>query len=462
MKDKELGYDPSSAESIWQYSAGLLGHCLRDFVSDTYVSKEGKGRLGQMVEEIYFHIENNSRAEADFLKAGMELKCTPLKKDTKEELRIKERLVCNMINYSEVVNESFEESHFYQKCQLMLILFYLHISNADQLDLEFLISLLWRFPAKDLEIIRQDYNKIIGKIKAGKAHELSEGDTMYLGACRKGQKGDPLQNQPFNAEVKAPKRAFTLKTAYMRIVLNMVLASGKNHLNLVNPQLSELVTTRELKSKTFDQIVIDRFTPFIGKQYEKIAKKLHIDLRNNPKSTFALLAHAIASKGKSSNVNRSEEFQKAGLHMKTIRVQYDGKIKESMSFENIDYNEVHECNDWYDSRLYEIFSSRFLFVVFKEQHKDAGDFILEKTFFWTMPQEDLATAEAYWMNIRDCVENNTIAPEYFWKLADKRKFHVRPKAATASEKVEAPLGGMVKKYCYWFNNQYISKIVENN
>lgn len=212
MIDK-LPYDKTSAESIWQYSAGLLGHTLREFAPVDYIEQGGgKGSLGQMVEELYFLMENNSRPEADFAEAGMELKCTPLKKGNKEQLLIKERLVCNMINYMEVVNEDFEHSHFYLKCQLMLLLFYLHVQGADKLDLEFLISILWRFPAKDLEIIRNDYETIINKIKAGKAHELSEGDTLYLGACRKGQKDDALRDQPFSQE-KAVGRAFSLKLA---------------------------------------------------------------------------------------------------------------------------------------------------------------------------------------------------------------------------------------------------------
>ncbi|MCQ2312711.1 MAG: hypothetical protein MJZ84_04600 [Paludibacteraceae bacterium] len=462
MINQQLGYDPTSAESIWRYSAGILGHTLREFVSREYDSKTGKGGLGQMVEEIYFHIANNSRAEADFAKAGIELKCTPLKKGSKDEFQIKERLVCNMINYCEVVNEPFEESHFYTKCQLMLLLFYLHVNDANKLDLEFLISLLWRFPAKDIAIIRHDYETIISKIKAGKAHELSEGDTLYLGACRKGQKGDALREQPFNADIKAPRRAFSLKPAYMRIILDMVLKSGKNHLNMVQPELSELVSSRALKTKSFEQIVLDRFTPFYGKKYKVIANKFNINLSNQPKNTFAMLAHAIASKGKSSNVNHTEEFMKAGLLLKTIRVQANGRINESMAFENIDYNEVHECEDWFESRLYEIFSSRFLFVVFREQTEGQGDYVLDKTFFWTMSQDDLNTAEKYWTNIRDCVENNTISPEYFWKISDHRCFHVRPKARVANDTIEAPLGGQVHKYCYWFNNEYITNIVNNN
>ena len=46
--------------------------------------------------------------------------------------------------------------------------------------------MLWKLPEKDLLIIRQDYETIIKKIKRGEAHLLSEGDTMYLGACTKG------------------------------------------------------------------------------------------------------------------------------------------------------------------------------------------------------------------------------------------------------------------------------------
>lgn len=147
IENQPQDYDPKDAVSIWRYSAGLLGHTLRDFVNEENLKEyTGKGALGQMVEEIYFHIANNSRAEADFHAAGMELKCTPLKEGKKEPLLIKERLVCGMINYGNLVKEEFEESHFYTKCQLMLLLFYLHIKDVDKLDLKFLISLLWRFP----------------------------------------------------------------------------------------------------------------------------------------------------------------------------------------------------------------------------------------------------------------------------------------------------------------------------
>ena len=461
---EHLPYDKTSAVSIWQYSAGLLQHTLREFAPADYDEKNGgKGSLGQMVEELFFLVENNNRPEADFSEAGMELKCTPLKKGAKEQLLIKERLVCNMIDYMAVVNEDFEHSHFYTKCQLMLLLFYLHVQGANKLDLEFLLSILWRFPAKDLAIIRQDYDTIISKIKAGKAHELSEGDTLYLGACRKGQSGDAPRHQPYS-DVLAVGRAFSLKPAYMRTILEWALKTGKNHLNTLQPELSSLVSVVDLATKSFDEIVLNRFAPYKGLNYQTIASQLKIDISKAPKNRFAMLASAMACNGTAFNVNKTEEFLKAGMMMKAIRVQANGRIKEAMAFENIDYQEVYDNDEWADSRLYEIYSSRFLFVVFKEQTQGKGDYILDNVFFWTMPQTDLTIAEQYWQHIRKNVLEDHIDHQYFWKGTDRRKFHVRPKATKAADRTPNPLGkghAPCKKFCYWFNNEYVREIVNN-
>ena len=456
-----LPYNIEDAVSIFEYSKGLLGKSLRNFVDEGYKPKKGKGGLGQMVENIYFLLETNNYPGADFSDAGMELKCTPLKKNRQDEYIIKERLVCNLINYCEVVKEDFEHSHFYLKCQLMLLLFYLYQKDCDNLDLKFIFSVLWKLPPKDLLIIRHDYEVIIDKIKQGKAHELSEGDTMYLGACRKGQKGDSLIKQPNNPDVDAPRRAFSLKMAYMRTVLDFVVKKRKNAVSNVEGVKSELVSTRALQKHTFDDILLNRFRPFLNMPSNKIAKHKKVDLTHNPKNKFAMLANAIAASSKCANVNRSEEFLKAGITMKTIRVQANGIIKESMSFENIDYIEVAECEDWIESRLYELYSSRFLFVVFREQNVNKGDYVLDDVFFWTMPQKDLEWAEVYWNHIKKNILAGHISEEYWWKESDKNKFHVRPKAQKAVDLAPTPDGKGAKKFCYWFNNEYVREIVNN-
>ncbi len=111
----------------------------------------------------------------------------------------------------------------------------------------------------------------------------------------------------------------------------------------------------------------------------------------------------------------------------------------------------------------------FLFVIFREMDnvlqlpdgKREPEYKLDKVAFWTMPQEDLATAQRYWENIRQNVLNNRISPDYFWSLKDECNFHVRPKARTADDLAPNPNGGTVQKYCYWFNQKYIRNIIEN-
>lgn len=161
-------YDRTDPMSIFNYSRHLIGNSLHSLPGDDVIerSRKGKGGLGQMVEECFFRYDVNSNREADFAEAHVEVKCTPLLKSASGEgYRVKERLVCTMIDYFTIVNTSFEDSHFLDKCRLMLLLFYLHVSGNSSYDFEFLFRVLWQLPEKDLLLIKQDYQTIADKIR---------------------------------------------------------------------------------------------------------------------------------------------------------------------------------------------------------------------------------------------------------------------------------------------------------
>ena len=471
-------FDRTNPLSIFNYSRYLIGNSLRSLLGNKAIKqkRKGKGGLGQMVEELFFNYEVNNNPEADFSEAHVELKCTPLLKTKDNSFRIKERLVCTMIDYFEIIETSFEDSHLISKCQLMLLLFYLHIHGEAIYDYEFLFRVLWQLPEKDLQLIKQDYQTIVDKVKRGEAHLLSEGDTLYLGACRKGQKGDKPQSQP-NSKIKAPKRAFSLKPAYMRYILNHVLESGKDYYTNYREKDSaafELVSNQELKNNSFENIIFNRFRPFIGLDYIQICNKLGIKPYHS-KNKYADIAALIASNHESKKLKDSEEFIKSGIIMKTIRLQENGKPKESMSFKNIDYAEIYENDDWFESEIYELFTNKFMFVVFKpikgkeiriynnktEEWIIETAYVLDKVFFWTMPSKDLDIANEYWKNIRKAVLENKIEPSSFWSIGDHKKFHVRPKARVKSDKAINPHGGLCDKFCYWFNADYVKEIIDS-
>ena len=471
--------DKTNPMSIFNYSRHLIGKSLHSLLGDSVIKKKrkGKGGLGQMVEELFFKYDINSNREADFTEAHVELKCTPLLKSQSDgSYRIKERLVCTMIDYFEIIETSFEDSHLISKCQLMLLLFYLYVKDTAVYDYEFIFRILWQLPEKDLLLIKKDYQTIADKVKRGEAHLISEGDTLYLGACRKGQKGDSPQAQPYS-EIKAHKRAFSLKPAYMRYILNHVLDSGNNNFTnyteIEKPKF-ELVSSNELQHSSFEDVILNRFTPFIGKNYVQICEILGIQPYES-KSKYADIAALIASNSESKRLSSSEEFIKSGIIMKTIRLKPNGMPKESMSFKNIDYCEMRDNDEWTESEAYEIFTSRFMFVVFKPVPNEnikvfnnrtntyitEPSYVLDSVFFWTMPTVDLEVAKEYWQNIRQAVLTNNITAKAFWNISDHKKFHVRPKARLKADKSINPNGGLCDKFCYWFNADYVKQIIDS-
>ena len=472
---EQSGYDKTSIASIFNYSQKLIGHSLRELVSEeeqeaSKLQGQGKGGLGQMIEEMFFHYPINSDPAPDFREAGMDLKATGLKKLLSGELQIKERLVCDIIDYEAVVNESFENSLFFIKCHIMLLIFYLYQKDVSKWDLRYIFTVVWRLPEKDLLIIKHDFEVIVSKIKEGKAHLLSEGDTEYLAACRKGNKETKPRKQPFS-DILAPQRAFSLKQSYMRTVLEYIKQQGKSAVsNMELPELSEgLVTAEDLKSKSFEDIILERFKPFYGKSYLEICKSMGVK-PSKSKSRIAIIANKIAANGleglKDNSVDNAEEFQKSGIRLKTVTAYSNGRVKEHTSFENIDYEEIYDEEEWLDSRLYEVFTSRFLFVQFQQpegefqKEYDLDRLLLKRVFFWTMPTDDIDTAEEYWQDIREHVLANKIELKNFWSPALHRKFHVRPKGKDSDDLAYNPNGGTAKKFCYWFNAEYVTDIIE--
>ena len=151
MTTEQLWYDKTSIASIFAYSQKLIGHSLRELVSEEeqYASNlqgQGKGGLGQMIEALFFHYPINSDPGPDLREAGMDLKATGLKRLITGELQIKERLVCDMIDYEKVVNETFETSIFFIKCHIMLLIFYLYEKGVSKWDLRYIFTVIWKLP----------------------------------------------------------------------------------------------------------------------------------------------------------------------------------------------------------------------------------------------------------------------------------------------------------------------------
>lgn len=169
-------------EEVVGKTFGELGDFKYDLEDFNY-----KGGMGVLMEENVFQYDANSDANPDFYDAGIELKVTPIKKNKNGTYSAKERLVLNIINYMEEYKNTFETSSFWHKNETLYLMFYLWEEGIPRSDYKIVKQMLYTYPEEDLLIIKQDWELIINKIKNGLAHEISEADTFYLGACPKGK-----------------------------------------------------------------------------------------------------------------------------------------------------------------------------------------------------------------------------------------------------------------------------------
>ncbi len=434
-------FDDSSVDSIVAYSQSLSGHSLDEVVTlpGGVANKKNKGNLGGLVEAHFFEIPPTSSG-IDFPRAGLELKVTGLLPKGKGLFKAKERLVLTMINYMEIVGEKWDSSAFYMKCRLMLILFYLYEKDVPAIDLKFILKpFLFRIENHDFETIKRDWEFIQNKVKLGKAHELSEGDTFYLGATRKGEGGkdEALRQQP-NSPIKAKSRAFAFKQKYVNVLI-------AGHLEGVGSLLEDArMSIEEATQRRFDR--------FIGQSVEKISDSIGYQKSGpNHKGFLYDLSKRILGNGAESVL----ELEKADIQIKTVRLTKAGKPREHMSFPAFNLLEINE-QEWEDSNFFERLEKKFLFVVFQEAEDGIEKLLL--VAYWNMPYEDRIEAQRVWEETRRRVSLEQLPLP---AASESRVSHVRPKGQNKQDTQLMPSGSSWVKQCFWLNSSYIGSVIRS-
>lgn len=447
-------------EQIDAIASSAIGKTFGEIDKHNRAAKFTKGLMGHVIEESLYGYEINSNSESDFKNIGVELKVTPVKENKNKTLSAKERLVLNIINYMTEADVEFEESSFWKKNQRLLIIFYLWQKEIESKDYKIIESLLYDYPEEDLEIIKSDWQIIQDKIKSGLAHELSEGDTMYLGACTKGASSKSVRQQPYS-DIPAKQRAYSLKQSYMTTLVRKLISQE---------ELVSILSNDELKKSDFETILKDKFEPYIGKTLSEIADERNIQMNQQFKSKVqGVISDILGITG--THLSKIEEFSKANIQFKTIRLMQNGYPRESMSFEQIDFQEWLDF-DWEDSQIYQKFEqTKFLFVVF--QYNDEDELVFKGVKLWNMPKSTLEN-EVYdmWKQVRKKLAEGVEITAQPWgesvrytnnlpKESENDVTHIRPKARNTADKTLLPDGQSITKQTYWLNRNYIGEIVKN-
>lgn len=482
-----MSFNYKNIDDVLNKTDEAIGKTFNDFIlEEETISDSSKGNLGHIIERGLYGLDINNKQAPDFEELGIELKVTGYRwvyKGTK--VSAKERLVITMIDYFNDINLDFHDTHLYDKIDKILLLLYEYEDGKPYKDFLITNRYLYKFeeiPEKDKIIIIQDFKKIMDKIKDGRAHELSEGDTMYLGACTKGADSNSLRAQPFSY-VQAMSRAYSLKTKYMTYLLrNEVFHETMSKETLIKD-------LNVLKQNPLEDIIEGLFRPYINKTLTEIDEMIGESLnRKNNKQLMKSYTSRMLSISEV-NYEHIEEFEKANIEIKTITLESNGNLKEHMSFPAMDFKKVAN-ETWEDSELREFFeTTKFLFVVYqKVDNSINNERIFKGAFLWNMP---IAIIETYinkvWMDmhtvlnnsIKIRVKNNTVYNN-FPKQSQNKVSHVRPHGSLRTTTKFLPNQTKIEvlendgsvdlsiffnqhKYtamCFWLDKNYLLKIMK--
>lgn len=432
-------YDKSSVDSIVAFSQLLTGKSLDEVVTlpGKVENLKNKGDLGRLIETHFFEIEPSNK-QIDFPEAGLELKVTGLLMKSDGSLSAKERLSLGMINFHTLIEEDWETSYVYIKCQLMLILFYLYKEGMARVDLKFVLPpLLYEITSWDEAELKRDWHVIKSKVLAGKAHELSEGDTFLLGACRKGAGGEKeaLRSQP-RSDILAKSRAFSFKTSYLNRII-------QRHQDGYLPETNNV-------DLSFEDMILLRFKPYLGMSVSSISQELNFHKSSkNHKGFLSDLSRRMLG----TNKKLLPEFQDNAIEMKTVRLKANGTPAEGMSFPKFEFLDIVN-QDWEDSEFFEKLERKFLLIVFALGGN--GELSLNRVFFWNMPFADRLEAEAVWSKTKKLVSESKVA---FPKQSQTRVAHVRPHGRRGADMLPLPDGSFHPKQSFWLNPKYVGSVV---
>ena len=465
-----------SEKEILDITKNAMNKTFGDYGLGSSYKSKNKGGLGNFVEENIFQYSANSDDEPDFIDAEIELKVTPIKQNQNGSFSSKERLVLNIINYEKEGDKDFETSSFYHKNKRLLIWFYLYskginpasfpITNYELVD--FNTSEIKNTP--NYQVIKRDWEIIHEKINKGLAHTISESDTTFLSACRKGTKGTKPRKQFQGKGPDALQRAYSFKNGFMTRLYRELLHE-------VAPYVS-FISDDEWTKNTLEKLYEDKLSVYHNKSVKELKTKFNII--NNPKDVcFRIAQGMLGLKGKDSS---TQEMEDAGIKLKTVRLQQNGTPHESMSFPAFDFTELIN-KEWEESDIREDFIDwKLMLFIFQDDEKGVCRF--DKVLFWNIPNNlvDGEIKDMYYECVKLVKSGNVIKQvtvdsngkekviDYFPKESEKRGgngvCHVRPHGRDSKDVFELPVHDKLtnrttySKQGFWFNKLYIKKIIK--
>ncbi len=228
--------------------------------------------------------------------------------------------------------------------------------------------------------------------------------------------------------------------------------------------MTTINTNQELIDKLKSRISI-----FFGKTQDYLIDILYVNSSVKNKGSNYLISKKMIEYSLSTDDRLMLNL--SNFSIKTIRINIDNSINESMSFPNINFIDLIN-QEWVESDLYrKLKDETFMFFIFKyiDDELNIRKLIFDKIVVWKMPIEDIDICEKVWTNVKnlaisglEIMQSSKGKINNLPKQKDNSILHVRPHARNASDVAILPDGREITKQCFWLNSTYIEKIISQN
>ncbi len=321
-------------------------------------SAKNKGAVGK-VYEFAFGIEPNSRPEADFPGAGIELKSVPIRIVT-GEARAKERVSLTMINFLTLPSEQWDTAPVRKKLNDLLLIFYRWDPLQPIARFETLAAEIWQPDAESLRQMQVDWESVRDLVRIGRRDEVSEGSTRLLGAATKGLGHG------------STSRAWSLKQTFVGYIYRSISSD------------LPITTAPSLDpGATFEREVLARVEPHVGRSLADLAEVVGRAGKTGKAASAQAVRALVGERGK----GRSGDFERFGIETKIVPVNAAGHLVEAMSFPTFVHEEL-VFETWEASDLLARIQRMLIVPIHRERRASLAEARLGRPFFWSPRQEE--------------------------------------------------------------------------
>lgn len=354
-----------------------------------------------------------------------------------------------MINYMNIINEEYEFSKLIFKNKKVLIIWYRYEDNTNYADMEIMDYQLYDL-SQDEEIIKNDFYIIKDMVVKGEAHNLSEGQTSYLGACTKGADSSKTRPQPNNKEEAKP-RAFCLKNSYMTGIFRSLLFGNK-----INTEIATF--------KTIEEYVFNILKHYMGKtQLEMYNMITGEDYTNRiPKNISKMISDRLIGKDEELE-DKNELFKKTTYIIKNLPVYPNNEPVERMSFRNLRISEFEK--DWEESDWKQFFEEVTLLVICyeaKDKKVKNGYRTLKEIKTITFTDEDLDALKKGYEMVQEAIMKNDISLLPYPNSYENQIIEIAPKGVKGDDAYNNFFKNDTTKTTFMLSKNFLEKKLKNN